>query len=219
MRRDGVVTLLVVGVLGLAGLAATAASDDRELAFTIGVVPTIPAATLDPGDTVCQSPISVSESFTRVGLRTGAPRGLGQPLALSVRAADGDRVLAEGRIVGGFPDRADLTTAVGPVASGQRVAVCVRNSGSRPANVYGNAAAAAPPSEAKLDGRTLDTDLAIVFLKTDGRSMLAELPDVFDRASVFKPGWVGPWTFWALSALVLLGVPLLLARALSESAR
>jgi hypothetical protein len=219
MRRGGVVTLLVVSVVGLAGLLGTAATDDRELAFTIGVVPTIPAATLEPGETVCQSPISVSESFSRVGLRTGAPRGLGQPLAVSVRAFDSGRVLGEGRIGGGFPDQADLTTAVGPIESGQRVEVCVRNRGDRAANVYGNAGAAAPPSEAKLSGRTLDTDVAVVFLKADERSMLSELPDVFDRASVFRPGWVGPWTFWALTVVALLGVPLLLARALSESAR
>jgi hypothetical protein len=217
MRRAAV-TLLAVTALGLAGLAVTAAGDGRELAFTIGVVPTTPAATLAPGETVCQSPISVSEAFSRVGLRTGGPRGEGQPLAVSVRAAGATRILGEGRLGGGFPDQANLTTAVGPVAAGQRIALCVRNTGNRAAIVYGNAAGAAPPSEARQGGRTLDTDLAVVFLKERERSMLSELPDVFERASLFRPGWVGPWTFWALSVLVLLGVPLLLARALRASA-
>ena len=51
------------------------------------------------------------------------------------------------------------------------------------------------------------------------RSLLARLPDAFTHASQFKPGWVGAWTFWALAALVLIAVPLLLARALSGALR
>ena len=65
--------------------------------------------------------------------------------------------------------------------------------------------------------RDLFSDLSVVFLHDSRRSVLSQLPDVFDRASVFRPGWVGPWLFWLLSAAVLLGVPLLLARALAES--
>jgi len=49
--------------------------------------------------------------------------------------------------------------------------------------------------------------------------MLTALPDVFERAALWHPGWVGPWTFWLLLALVLGGVPLLLWRALSEAER
>lgn len=30
------------------------------------------------------------------------------------------------------------------------------------------------------------------------RSLLAQLGAVFRRASLFRPGWVGPWTFWLL---------------------
>jgi hypothetical protein len=47
--------------------------------------------------------------------------------------------------------------------------------------------------------------------------MLATLPHAFERASVFRPGWVGPWLYWLLAAAVLLGIPVLLARALSAS--
>jgi hypothetical protein len=217
MRRGGVVPLLVVSGLALAGLVATAAGDRRDLAFTIGVVPSIAAATLAPGDEVCQAPVSVSESFSRVGLTTGAPGGAGQPLAVSVRAADGGRVLGEGEIPGRFPDRADLTTAVGSVQSGQRVSVCVRNIGERRAIVYGNAGAAALPSAAEQDGRPLPTDLTLRFLEDSERSPLSELPELFDRASVFRPGWVGSWTFLLLAAAALIGVPLLLARALADT--
>ena len=59
--------------------------------------------------------------------------------------------------------------------------------------------------------------MTVVFLTDERHSMLAQLPDVFERASVFRPGWVGPWVFWLLMALTLIGVPLLLARALADS--
>jgi hypothetical protein len=216
MRRAGVIVLLAVACAGLAALALLAATDKRDLAFTIGVAPTIPAASLAPGATVCQSPISVAESFTRVRVRAGALRGRGQPLDLTVRSAESRRVLAGGRIAAGYADRTDQATRTGPVAAGQRIAVCVRNAGLRKAILYGNTAGAAPPSGARRPNRrALTTDVAVVFLKDDRRSMLAALPDVFERASVFRPGWVGPWTFWVLAVLALAGVPLLLAKALS----
>jgi hypothetical protein len=37
---------------------------------------------------------------------------------------------------------------------------------------------------------------------------------VFERAALFRPGWVGAWTFWLLLAALVIGVPTLLGRAL-----
>jgi hypothetical protein len=53
--------------------------------------------------------------------------------------------------------------------------------------------------------------LALWFLPRDHekRSILRQLPVIFDRASLFRPGPVGPWTFWVL----LFGVMPLLAYA------
>ena len=36
---------------------------------------------------------------------------------------------------------------------------------------------------------------------------------VFERAALFKPGWVGEWTFWLLGSVLVLVVPCLLAGA------
>jgi hypothetical protein len=216
MRKAGAIALIATVVVGLVALAGVAARDKRDLAFTIGVVPTIPAAKLNPGATVCQSAITVPDSFTRVRLRAGTTAGPGQPLDLNVREVGSNRTLAHGRLPGGYPDPTEQSARVGRVAAGKRIAVCIRNVGRRNALVYGNAAGAAPPSQASLHGRTLDTDLTLVFLGDSRRSMLTQLPDLFQRASVFRPGWVGPWTFWVLAVLVVAGVPLLLARALRD---
>ena len=218
MRRSGVTALIAIVCAGLVALALVAARDRRELAFTIGVVPSIPAAELSPRATVCQTPITVPQEFSRVSLRAGNPGGLGQPLAISVHTADARRELGRGRLLGGYPDATEQGTTVGEVDEGQKISVCVRNIGTQKVTLYGNAAGAALPSAALVKGRPLETDITLVFLNRERHSMLSLLPEVFERASLFRPGWVGPWLFWVLSVAALLGVPLLLARALADSA-
>ena len=217
MRSAAVIALIATAVAGLVALVVVAARDDRDLAFTIGVVASIPASELTPGATVCQTPITVPQGFSRVTLQAGTPGDLGPSLTVSVRSADGQRPLGRGRLPGGYPDPTEQTTTVGEVAPGQKISVCVRNTGERKVALYGNTAGAALFSAAVQDGRALDTDITLVFLSRERRSMLSLLPEVFERASLFRPGWVGPWLFWALSAAALLGVPLLLARALADS--
>jgi hypothetical protein len=216
MRRGGAAVLLVTAMVGLLALAIEAASDKRDLAFTIGVVPTIVAADLRPGATVCQAPIDVSDDFSRVRLRTGGG-GAGQPLVVSILAMPSGRQLAQGRVRSGSGDATDRAASVGTVDAEQKIGVCVRNAGTRPVSLYGNTLAGAPLSGAILGKRQLKTDLSVVFLHGDSRSMLAQLPRVFERASVFRPGFVGPWLFWVLGAAVLFGVPVLLARALADT--
>jgi hypothetical protein len=213
MRRPGALALLATAAAGLLALVLVAASDKRDLAFTLGVVPTIPAAELRPDATVCQAPIDVPTAFSRVSVRAG-----GGPLALSVVGIPSGRVLGSGRVAVGPTRPSDRTASVGRIAADQTIGVCVRNAGIRRAPIYGNTLAASPLSGASIGKRELGTDVTVVF-RTERRSMLAQLPDAFERASVFRPGAVGPWLFWVLAAAVLVGVPLLLARALSDSAR
>jgi hypothetical protein len=216
MRRGGAAVLLVTAFVGLVALAIEAASDKRDLAFTIGVVPSIVAADLPPGGMVCQTPIAVAEQFNRVRLSAGSPGRPAPPLTITVYTLRG-RELARGVLSGGYPDRTEKSTDVGRVASAQKVSVCATNSGRRKVQIYGNTSYAALTSQALIDGRPLKTDLTLVFLHDRRQSMLSQLPTVFDRASLFRPGWVGPWVFWLLSAGIVIGVPLLLARALVES--
>jgi hypothetical protein len=216
MRRGGAAALLVTAAAGLLALAIEAASDKRDLAFTIGVVPSIVAADLRPGAQVCQTPIPVAADFNRVRLKAGSPGGPGPPLAVTVYTLPG-RELARGVVDGGYPDPTEQSTDVGRVASSRKVSVCITNGGRRKVQIYGNTSYAALTTQALVKGRALTTDLTLVFLHDRRQSMLSQLPTVFDRASLFRPGWVGPWVFWLLSAGILIGVPLLLARALVES--
>jgi hypothetical protein len=217
MRRAGAAVLLVLAGAGLVALALTAATDKRDLAFTLGVVPSSVAAHVRPGAQICQVSIAAPADFTRVRLRAGGGLAPGPPLALTVLDNQSHVVLGHGRVPGGYRDPTDQSAEVGRVAGEQRIAVCVRNLGARRVTIYGNTGAAAPTSRAYVDNRGVGVDLTLVFLRSRPRSMLATLPHAFERASVFRPGWVGPWLYWLLAAAVLLGIPVLLARALSAS--
>jgi hypothetical protein len=217
MRRAGAIALLATALVGLLALLAEAAGDKRDLAFTIGVVPTTPAAKLRPGATVCQTNITVPTAFTRVQLRAGSPGGPGQPLGITVRGFPSNRARTHGSLAGGYPYTTEQSVPVGHVAAGQRISVCVTNRGSRRVEIWGNSGAASLPSSAYIGARLQGTDLTLVFLTDGRRSMLAQLPDVFERASVFRPGWVGAWVYWVLTALALVAVPVLLARALADA--
>jgi hypothetical protein len=209
MRRGGAAALLVTAAVGLVALAVEAAGDKRDLAFTLGVVPTIMAAELRPGATVCQAPIYVPDEFSRVSFRTGGfPE---QRLTVTVIGIPSGRLLASGRATSSDP-----SAAVREVRAEQKVGVCVRNDGRQQVSLFGNAAAASPLSGAILGKRGLDTDVSFVF-RDERRSLLAQLPRAFERASVFRPGFVGAWLFWVLAAAVLIGLPLLLARALADA--
>ena len=147
-------------------------------------------------------------------LSAGSPGQPGPPLEVTVVSDTANEVLGQGRFRAGYADPTEQAVGVGRVAGEQRIAVCVRNAGRHRVGLYGNADAAARTSRAFLGNRGLDTDLTLVFARSEPRSMLSALPDIFERATVFRPGWVGPWLYWALAAAVLAGVPLLLARAL-----
>ena len=71
-----------------------------------------------------------------------------------------------------------------------------------------------------LDGKPLDVRLAVWFLPPRGekRSPAALLPEIFRRAALFRPGFVGPWTYWVLILLAVPGLVLWGLRLLATSA-
>jgi hypothetical protein len=217
--RSAALVLAGLVVAAVAVLAVAAVSDQRDLAFTLGVNPAQVAAPLNAGQEVCQGPVDVPERFRRVQMRVGTFGKPGPPLAVTVRAFPAGLPLARGTLRGGYPDSRAQTVTLQSVAAGGRVSVCVRNVGRKQqVALYGGAGAAARTSTASIDGRSLGTDLTLVFKRDEERSVLSLLPTMFERASLFHPGWAGPWLFWTMLAALLLLVPLLLWRALDRAA-
>jgi hypothetical protein len=215
MRDRPQLTLAAVVALGLLVLIGVGLGDRSDEAFTLGVRPAGVAAELRPGNRACQERIEVPEDFSSVELQIGTYRRAGVPLDVSVteRTATGPR-LGSGSLGGGYPDVSRQRVGVGEIDSGGQIAVCVENAGTRKVALYGNAGIAAPFSPLRVRGRVVDNDLTLIFHRSQERSLIAELPDSFDRASLFKAGWVGAWTFWLLGLAVVGLVPLVLALAL-----
>lgn len=219
MSKHALVVFGVVVIAGVGAVLLAASRDERDLAFTLGVAPSTLAAELSPGTEACQRPVVVGETFTGVRFQIGTYERSGSALAVTVRPAGEPGIVARGTLQGGYPDVSEQTVRLDrAVDKGQRIAVCARNVGDRRIAIYGGPELAKRNSSVVIDRQPVATDMTLVFTR-ESRSALAQVPDVFERASAFRPVWVGPWTFWALAGLLLIAVPALLAVALRDAFR
>jgi len=214
MRSWAVRSFLAVAVAGLIVAFAAVAGDNRNTAFTLGVTPGLSAAELRPGAEACQTPIAVAEAFDGVRMQVGTYKRQGSPLAVSIRRPDSGRAIAAGRIPGGYADVSQPEVQLdSTVAASQRVAVCIRNAGRRKVALYGGSELAHIGTSAEIGGRDQGTDLTLVFIRPP-TSLLSQTSEIFERASLFRPVWIGPWAYWLLAGLLLVAVPALLAGSL-----
>ena len=106
---------------------------------------------------------------------------------------------------------AAVEASVGPVASSVPLRVCVRNEGAAPVAING-APPDTPPDLLGDPGRRALP--AFTFLREGDASMLSLLPEALRRAALFRPRWVGAWTYWLLLAAAMAGLPAALAAGL-----
>ena len=223
MRR-AVIVFALLAVLAVGAVLLVGAGRRTELAFTLGVTPGGVVTTLAPGQTACQEPIDVPDSggFDTITVPLGTFKRPGSAIEATVLRVPERRQIAHGALPAGYPDigaRAVERISVAPAVPGNtRIAVCLRNTGAGRVAIFGNADVAAPASTLSKDQRPVGADAALSFARAP-RSDLSLFGVSADHAALFKAGWVGPWTFWLLAALVALGVPALLAFALLRAGR
>jgi hypothetical protein len=230
-RRTALVALVALVVVGLAGVLISAGTKSSAQVQSVGVLPVYPLAPIVQGATACQGPFGITESFDRVRFNVGAFGSGGPPLTVIVRDGDSRAELGSGEVAAGWVDNGSAQNVeVGSIPTGHRVAVCVRNDGPTAAYVYGdfyNGKFGLGPlgvtptntsSFATIDRYALpDGDLSMALVRSSERSLLARIPAMFQHASPFHPGIVGPWTYWVLAALILFGAPFALWRALARA--
>jgi hypothetical protein len=134
------------------------------------------------------------------------------------------RVLSRGVLRAGYADNRPAVTRVSPrLPSGAPIDVCVRNVGRARVAFYGDFAKAGDPGRASGGGAPIDNigpvNIQLTFLNSQPSSVLSRVPAIFRRATIFRPGWVGSWTFWVLLGALVLAVPGLLVRALWTAER
>jgi hypothetical protein len=208
--------VLLVALAGTLCLVAVAAGDQRRVAYPLGVAPFGVAAQLEPGQRACMQPIELPTDVDGAVLRIGTFGRPGPALQVTVRELHG-RVLARGSIPAGYADGSEPSVIFGRVPEGRTISLCIRNRGPGRAGLFGSESI--PSTGTITNGTSSTVDFDVEFLRERDRSALDLLPEAFDRASVFRPGWVGAWTYWVLLAAMLVAAPLLLALAVLKAAR
>jgi hypothetical protein len=220
MPRRAVAATLAAFLAGVLTVVLLAATDERHLAFSLAVRPATPGVEVRPGHEACQRDVDVEESFDSL---TVLPAAFYHPvprLALRVVDRATRRTVATGLLHDGHPENRPTTIYLGArVPKGRPVDVCFRNRGAWRLAFFSAPASDNEPSFATLDGRYVDSDIVVDFLRHPPRTTLSMVPDVFRRAALFHPSWVGAWTFWLLLAVLVVGVPAALAGSVRAAAR
>jgi hypothetical protein len=184
--RPTVITFVVVAVVGIGALFAAVGADQRWTAFSPEVPPSQPIKTLEPGAQACQAPFRAVAGFGSVRTWISALARRTPALWLGVYSPRG-ATIATGRTEGGHGQFVAVTFNLNAtVPGGRRVVLCLHNAGPQSVTLLG-----------------ANERLAYLFLRRHPESLLSLLPTVFRRAALFRPTWVGAWTFWLLLAGLL----------------
>jgi hypothetical protein len=185
-----VAAIVVVIVLIISGLRS-----GPVRSFALRVPSATPVATARAKRPVCEGPVTASGQTSLVGV-FGAPKvGLSR-LHVTVRdavAGDHGRVLATGTEVAREIVTEDLVALDRTVPAGRSLRVCVRAT-TDPFVLEGAGASA---TGVRMTGHRKDQFSLVLDHRA---SFIGSLSTAFSRAAVFRPDWVGSWTFWVLTA-------------------
>jgi hypothetical protein len=226
MRKPVAIAFTAVLALGILAVVLAGLTNRSDRVQSLGVLPVSPVAPISAGQEVCQSSIALAEPLRRVRFNIGTQGKPGPALDVTVREPNTRAVLGRGAVKPGWIDNGtpqEVTT--GEIPAERYVAVCIRNRGPVRAYVFGEVShgqlgtgpvgvsPTVSTSSAEIDGQAIAGDLSMSFVSERPRSALSLVPAMFRRASVFRPEFVGPWTYWLLLVAVLVLAPLMLWRA------
>jgi hypothetical protein len=169
-----------------------------HLVGTNSVAPRWSLPALTPGHRLCMRQLVLPADTNAIRLRLAAQPGASSPVALAVSFAGRTQVShssapGDGTFGGQFriapPGREVLASAC-LTASRALVAESGMTSASR------------GTGEAFLDGKSIGA-LTVSYVRVPSRNLLSALPAGVHRASLFRAGFVGAWTYWVLAALML----------------
>jgi hypothetical protein len=196
------VAAAVVIAIALAVAVVALAQSKTRLAGTNSVRPEAFVVKLKPGRPVCQTNVLVPADSAGARVLVGT---FGRPgPRLTVRVEDERASLRRRGSVEGYRDGSQPTVSFEQISSTTRVdRVCLAVEDHVVA-LAGQPGRGADSTSGLLAGRrAVGADLSLEFVRPGKQSLAALAPIAFHRASLFRPGWVGTWTFWGLGLLVL----------------
>jgi len=203
-------------LLGLIALLIAGAGGLSARTFALGSPNQVQVARLPPGRQVCEGPIRSSGNVADVRIWAAA---VGAPATVAVLVEDASTraVFARGGAAVTPTPNAYTAQLRGTAPTGRPLSICVTGLGPPPVELLGSAPVD-PGVQITIGGQTRPAEFSLVLLGPPQRSLLSALPTAFSRAALYRPSWVGPWTFWLL-AFVLLAAFGLGARAIAAAAR
>jgi hypothetical protein len=214
--RRGLIGFGTVLVVGLIALLVAGAGAKPTRAFSLDVPNVGPASTLSGGQRACEAPIPVPSAFGSLQIWASSIGG-DALLAATVSDATSGRVLARGQTIvrqGTFGYPVEL---VGTVPAGRPVRICLTNTSRAPVYLDGSGQTN-PAVHLTVAGKPTAMGISLVAVSPKRHSLLSQLSTVFARAALFRPGWVGQWTFWLLLIGVALAIVLVGAAVAAASA-
>ena len=173
---------------------------------------------LGPGRTACTRGIVLGTDAERLRM-TVAARGGPDAVPLTLRLT-GPRYGTTSTVRSYPPAGGLVEIEIPPAPRTLPATLCVTNGGMRPLTLNATTESrTASRTTTTLDGEPTPADPTIQLMRREPRSFASMLPTLFERAATFKPGFAGPWLFWTLAALLLLGLPLGVAVALAVEPR
>lgn len=182
-------------------------------AYTTDIPDANVVALLHPGQEACAGPIAAAHAYDHAGVWVNAPTGPAT-LHIVVRRDDGTELATSHPVATGSALTEPQPRLSRLVRAGTAATVCVHTD-TGVILLWGSASA---QPAVKATGMYAGDQFSLVLIRDQpGGSLLQWLPTVFARAALWRPGWVGSWTFWLL-ALGVLGAFGLGAGAVSSAA-
>ncbi|MGH2876926.1 MAG: hypothetical protein ACRDLV_11805 [Solirubrobacteraceae bacterium] len=201
----------VLALLAVLGLLVAGSQAMAVRTFSIGEPNGGTVATLHVKDTVCEGPVVSHGPARAVAIWGSATTGLAE-LTVSVRDAANARPLASGTVITDPAPGGYTAHLMRPVPGGRPVTVCVR--GDIGGFLLSGGSAVAPG--VRMTGAP-GSQFSLVMFSAGDRTLLGSLGTAFSRASLWRPSWVGSWTFWVLT-IALLGTFVLAVAAVAGAA-
>lgn len=197
---------LAVAAVSVLIAIATALPQRTSLAAANNVLVTGVAAQIAPGSELCREDLELPAGTSGIQVYSVGTAAPGPELEVTITSPAGTQ---SGRLPGGYADEEFVTGRVSPPLERATTGrACLKNVGTTLAGFGGTAPADANTSKLEVDGEPAPAVLAIN--PTYEPSSLFDLvPTLVERAAVWAPAWVGPWTFYLLiGAVMLLAGPL-----------
>ena len=223
MSRRRVLLVVAAGFLLLAAVvwAGPLTRERPAVTSTAAPAPVEDASDLvvEPGETLCATRIVLGPRSEVAELHQRMDRDDELP-PLTVTASGPGYRSAPAEVPGGESGRRQLLVPIDPPREELIGELCVRNDGDESARLLGTTELRTYTRlQTELDGEPVDADLTLAFYRAEPQSAVARLPVLVERMAALR-GFVGfEPLVWLVLVAVLLGVPLLVLRALAGALR